>query len=135
MPMIQWSSTLSVGLSEIDGQHKILIGLINELSDAMAQQKGKEVVGKTIKGLLDYTITHFSNEEKYFDRFKYENTADHKREHALFISRVREFQSDYEKGTLGVAVDVMFFLSDWLKKHIQGSDKKYVPLFSSKGVK
>ena len=31
--------------------------------------------------------------------------------------------------------EVLFFLSDWLKNHILGTDKAYVPYLKSKGVK
>ncbi|HQK88081.1 MAG TPA: hypothetical protein PLU25_10680, partial [Acidobacteriota bacterium] len=42
------------------------IGLMNDLSDAMSQKKGKEAMERTLKGLLEYTVTHFSHEEKLF---------------------------------------------------------------------
>jgi len=36
---------------------------------------------------------------------------------------------------LSLTIDVMNFLSDRLKKHIMGTDKKYAPFFQEKGLK
>lgn len=58
MARFEWNHELSVGLSNIDKQHKSLIDYINELDDSMRQGKGKDVVGHTLKSLVDYTSTH-----------------------------------------------------------------------------
>ncbi len=127
MPIMTWNNQLSVDIGEIDDQHKILIELINRLNDAMKVGKGKEVIGGIIKELENYTITHFSKEEKYFDKFGYNEAASHKAQHKKFISDVKNFREQYESGTFGVAISTMAFLSDWLKNHIMITDKKYVP--------
>lgn len=135
MPLIQWTSALSVNVAEIDAQHKKLIGLINDLSEAMSQKKGKEVVEKILKGLIDYTVSHFSAEEKYFAQYRYPAAREHIQEHAAFIKKVGGFREDYAKGRLGLSIEVMYFLRDWLKDHIQGTDKKYSSFFNEKGLK
>jgi hemerythrin len=40
MALIQWNDGLSVNVVEIDRQHQKLIGMINDLNDAMRQGKG-----------------------------------------------------------------------------------------------
>jgi hemerythrin len=40
MSLIQWNDRLSVHVAEIDGQHQKLVGMINDLNDAMRQGKG-----------------------------------------------------------------------------------------------
>jgi hemerythrin len=135
MPLIQWNSSLSVGISLIDSQHQKLVGMINDLDDAMRQGKGKDVLGKLVRGLVAYAVTHFQTEEKYFDQFGYPETAPHKQEHAAFTRKVAEFQAGFEAGTLGLSMQVMNFLSDWLQNHIKGIDKKYSPFLVAQGVK
>ena len=132
---IQWDDSFSVNVAEIDQQHRKLISMVNELSDAMKEGKGKEVVGGIVNRLVSYTIEHFKTEEKYFDRFGYPETASHKKEHARFVQRAAEFKQRFEKGSLGLSVDVMTFISDWLRNHIQGTDKKYTQFFNAKGLK
>jgi hemerythrin len=135
MAIIQWSQDLSVNVSEIDVQHQQLVKMINNLDDAMRQGKGKEVLGKIISGLVSYTVSHFGKEEKYFDQFGYPEASAHKAAHASFISKVTEFKKDFETGKLGISIQVMQFLSDWLKEHIKVVDKKYGPFFNQHGLK
>lgn len=135
MALISWDDSLSVNIAEIDQQHQNLIRMINELNGAMKLGKGKAVLGKIVSGLISYTVTHFRTEEKYFDQFKYPATETHKKEHAVFIDKVTDFKNKYETRNLFLTIEVMDFLSDWLKDHIKGSDKKYSGFFNEKGLK
>jgi hemerythrin-like metal-binding protein len=47
----------------MDNQHRQLVDLLNQLENAMAKGKGKELVGKILSELIRYTQTHFSSEE------------------------------------------------------------------------
>jgi hemerythrin len=135
MAIIQWNDSLSVNVVEIDKQHQKLIGMINDLHDAMLQGKGKDILGKTVNGLISYTGSHFKTEERYFDQFGYPEANNHKKEHSDFITKVSEFKNGFEKGKLGLTIEIMNFLSDWLRNHINGIDKKYGPFFNAKGLK
>jgi hemerythrin len=135
MALINWNDNLSVDVAEIDQQHKKLIAMINELNDAMKAGKGREVLAKIVNGLVSYTTTHFKAEEKYFAQFGYPDTESHKKEHAAFIQKVSEFKAGLEKDKLSVTIEVMSFLSNWLKSHIMGTDKKYSQFFHEKGLK
>ena len=134
MALIQWSSGLSVQVNELDEQHKKLIALINSLQEAMRAGKGKDLVGKILNELVQYTVIHFSNEEKYFARFDYSETAPHMDEHKKFVQEVSAFKKEFDEGQIGLSIKLMSFLSDWLKNHIMGSDKKYGPFFNEKGL-
>jgi len=135
MALIQWSSDLSVKIEEIDKQHQKLIAMINQLNDAMRQGRGKEVAGKIIDGLVGYTQVHFAVEEKYFAKFGYPETEKHLREHNEFVKKAAAFRSDFANGKLTLSVQIINFLSDWLKHHIQGTDQKYVPFFQQNGLR
>jgi hemerythrin len=134
MPLIQWNDTLSVGISESDTQHKKLIDMINNLNDAMKQGKGNAVIGQIVMGLVAYTKTHFGMEEKIFDQYQYPDTAAHKREHAAFVQKLEKFKTDFETNKIGLSLDLMTFLSQWLQNHIKGTDKKYTAFFKQHGV-
>lgn len=135
MAMIIWNDSLSVNVAELDQQHKKLIAMINELHEAMKSGKGKEVLGRIVNGLISYTATHFQTEEKYFAQFGYPDADNHKKEHVAFVQKVTDFKNGFEKKQLTLTVEVMNFLSDWLKTHIMGTDKKYAQFFNEKGLK
>ncbi len=135
MTLIKWDDSFSVKVAEIDKQHQKLISMINELNDAMKQGKGNDVLGKIINELINYTVFHFSTEEKYFDQFGYPGKASHKNEHAAFVKKVSEFKDKFEKAEVGLSIEVMNFLKDWLKNHIKVIDMKYSQFFNEHGLK
>lgn len=134
MALINWDSSFSLGIQEIDRQHQKLVNMINELNDAMSQGKSKEVLGKIINELVSYTRVHFDTEEKYFEQYGYEEKEPHKTEHEKFVQTIREFANDFKQGKVGLSIKLMSFLSDWLTKHIKGTDKKYSEFLTSKGL-
>lgn len=135
MALVTWSEKLSVGVRSIDDQHKKLVVLLNQLHDGMIAGKGKDVLAVVLKGLIDYTTTHFKYEEDLFSRSGYPDAAAHKKEHADLVRRVLEIQKAYdEKGPAALTIQVMNFLKDWLTAHILGSDMKYAPHLAEKGM-
>src|ERR1039457_7165583 len=58
-----WRDTYSVGIPQIDSQHKGLIRLINDLQTAMMEGKGKQALSSIINDLIRYTESHFAFEE------------------------------------------------------------------------
>lgn len=134
MALIVWNDNLSVHVAEIDQQHKKLIAMINELHEAMKAGKAKEVIARIVNNLIDYTASHFKTEEKYFAQFAYPETDDHKKEHAAFVEKVTAFKARCEAQGVSLTLDVLNFLSDWLKNHIMGTDKKYSQFFNENGL-
>lgn len=134
MPLIHWNNSLSVNIKQIDSQHESLIRTINELHDAMSSGKGIEVVGKIIAQLQEYAKTHFRTEENYFTLFKYPEAEAHKAEHKFFLGKVEQFRKDYQAKTIGLSLSVMDFLSDWFRKHVRETDKKYSTFFLQNGL-
>ena len=45
---VEWSDALSVGIEEIDEQHKVLVELVNRMHQAIHERHGSDVV----KGIL-----------------------------------------------------------------------------------
>ena len=64
MPLFNWSAQYETGILLVDTQHKKLVDAINTLHDAMKEGKGKEKIESTLNFLVEYTVLHFSAEEK-----------------------------------------------------------------------
>lgn len=125
MNLINWDDTLSVGLEKFDNEHKKLVSLINHLNTAMSQGKSREILGGIITELIKYAQTHFKNEEDFFKEVNFPDSQTHINSHRAFAIKVNDFEERFKRGQVGLGVDVMNFLKDWLIKHIKGEDKKY----------
>lgn len=134
MVFMPWKEAYSVNIREVDAQHQRLVGMINDLFDAMSQGKGKEALGQVVKGLADYAVYHFGTEERLMKAHGYPDYDRHKAEHDRFTQQVSDFQRKFEEGSALLTKDVLKFLSDWLNGHILVVDKKYGPFLNEKGV-
>jgi len=130
-----WTDKLSVGVKELDEDHKQLVGMINTLYDGMSKGKGKETLGPILDGLIGYARFHFGHEEEFFAKSEYPHAAAHKAEHNNFTRQVLDIQTRLRSGAAGsLSLEGMNFLKNWLVVHIQGSDKKYGAHFNANGI-
>lgn len=134
MALIMWDEKLKTNVKECDEQHKKLIALVNELHDGMKAGKGKDVIGKVLNELLNYTNYHFKTEEAYMQKYNFPEFLNHKREHEDLIRQAKELKERFDRGEVAITVNVMNFLKEWLQSHILGTDKKYGPFLNDKGV-
>lgn len=130
--LIRWSGKLETAIPEIDDQHRELVRLVNLLHRAMRLQKGTGEVGNILKKLTEYTVFHFGFEEELFDRYDYPAGPGHKQHHEKLVAQVGAFQSDFVSGKATVTMELMDFLTDWLKNHILKTDMAYAPFLKEK---
>ena len=133
--LIEWDDELSVGIQEIDEQHKVLVGLVNEMHDAIHARKGSEAAREILKRLADYTKIHFAVEESLFRIFEYPGYEEHKAQHDELIREIHELQDKIDKGEGNISFQLLHFLKMWLTQHILDSDKEYSSHLLSAGIK
>jgi hemerythrin len=109
----------------IDDQHKRLVELINELYEAMQTGKGKEILSSILERLFHYATIHFSDEEEYMRLFGSPMDKKHEEKHKDFIKKIIELQKNFNEGKAGISIEVLFYLKEWLLKHIMLEDKKF----------
>jgi hemerythrin len=134
MSLFEWRPEYSLGHDGIDAQHKRLFELGNELHNAMTQGKGKGALSETLGRLLDYTKTHFANEERLMETHHYPDYVAHKAAHDALTSRVIQFQQDFAAGRVGITVELLQFLRDWLRTHIGETDRKVATFLKAKAA-
>ncbi|MFZ5761204.1 MAG: bacteriohemerythrin [Thermodesulfobacteriota bacterium] len=126
MSRITWNDSYSVGIEEIDAQHKKWIAIINELHDSLIEGRQLTEIGmKSLQAMEEYAVFHFDFEEQYMERIGYTDLPHHKREHEMFLEKIRGIIRETEEGHLVLNTQIMKILTSWLTEHIQGSDKKY----------
>ncbi len=135
MAAITWTESLSVKIESIDDQHKKLIDMINDFYENISKKNNDENILKLISGMKSYTVMHFNKEEFLMKQYNYPHLEEHKKEHGEFISKVNALEEKVKKGTIIVSFEITNFLKDWLKNHIQHTDKQYTEFFLKHGVK
>lgn len=134
MAMVQWSREYSVGIQEIDEQHRVWIALINELYVALAQKDTHAKIGAVLNRLVDYTKIHFALEESLMRIFAYPGYEAHKRIHDALVRQVVEVVEKYQAGDGRIGMELLFLLRDWLLDHIKEKDTGYAPYLIKQGV-
>ena len=131
---IEWSNDFSVGIQEIDEQHKVLVGILNELSEAIDDRRGTELRNEIIDRLLEYTRTHFTVEESLMRILGYTRYEEHKQEHERVVVQLINFIDKLHHENMST-YELLFFLRSWLINHIMKSDKAYEEHFLKMGAK
>lgn len=121
-----WNESLSVGVDQIDEQHKELFKRVDQLFEAGKNQKAKEYIGELLDFLDDYTKKHFQEEEQYMQRIQYPEYNIQKRMHTEFIEKLSALKKDYAESGADILVilNANQMMLDWLTKHISIHDKK-----------
>jgi hemerythrin len=135
MAYFEWKDYYSVRIAQIDAQHKKLVGLLNELYDAMQAGKGKEVLERTLANLVAYSQVHFTKEEELMRVNAYPGYIKHCQEHARFIEQVQDFEKQFQSGKMTLSIQLSGFLKDWLSNHILKTDQQYSGFLISHGVR
>jgi hemerythrin len=133
---VEWSNdALSVGIEEIDEQHKVLVELINRMHDAIHKRHGSDVVKGILAELADYTRIHFTVEESLMRILNYPGYEEHKEIHEELLNHVIELKEKVESGKTAIGFELMHFLKNWLTKHIMEEDMQYSGFFLAAGAK
>lgn len=123
MKDIVWSSILSVGVAEIDDDHRRLIALFNELNRAVATGESAGYLAATLEELINCTVWHFSHEERLMLKHGFPGIEPHKAAHRELIEAVRELQAKLAQAGHAVTQDEILYLDRWLTEHILTVDQ------------
>lgn len=123
---VTWTPDLSVGVDQVDEQHKIWFEKADQLFEAGKKGQAKEFIGQLLDFLDDYTRKHFSDEEKYMQSIKYPEYDRQKALHTAFISQLDKLKNEFREsgGNILVVLNANQMVVDWLTKHIANEDKK-----------
>lgn len=123
---VQWTPDLAVGVKLIDEQHQELFKRVDSLLGAMREGKGKSVLDPVVQFLGQYTVDHFSMEERLMAQHKYPDAGAHKAAHEAFIKDFGELRSQLQAqgASSTTVIQTQRRLVDWLRDHIGKVDKK-----------
>ena len=121
---IEWSDRYSIGVEEIDNQHKELFSRFNSLLSACKEGAGNMEVIRLLQFLGDYVTEHFSAEEKLQLACGYPDYNKHHLEHEKFKHQLADLQGQLaaENSSLYLVIVTNKVLVEWLVKHITQMD-------------
>ena len=132
---IEWKEEYSVGVKEIDDQHKYFISLLNDLNNAIVAGKSREELRDLFQYLSDYAEKHFATEENYFDEFNYDGAVEHKIKHQKMRDEIKKIENMEDGREIDFYGNIVYFLKDWLEDHLAEMDQKYKKCFAEHGLK
>jgi hemerythrin-like metal-binding protein len=130
-----WNDRLSVGIEVIDNDHKRLVGIANQLYDAIGARRNKQILGGLLDELSEYTAGHFAREEEIFRSTGYADAVEHTAQHREYLEQVASLIERHKNGSKGVTLELMNGLKNSLFDHVLGSDAKYIPHLRAQGYR
>ncbi len=125
MPIIKWRDSYSVGIKEIDKEHKNLVKIINDLFEIVKVEGNIRDSSNCIERLIEYTKEHFNDEESILEAAGFPLLDEHKVIHHNLLEKVVELKERIDSGKEDVTQELYLFLRDWLITHILDEDMKY----------
>ncbi|MGD0578888.1 MAG: bacteriohemerythrin [Bryobacteraceae bacterium] len=132
MAFLVWEPSFSVGVWEIDRQHRSLIGLINQLHEAAWSADPDKKLRAVFAATVDYLRNHFVFEESYLERLGYEDLGVHKASHKELLDQLGHMRRLFDAGPLTVSPELVKFLKEWVTAHILQCDRGYAGLAAQK---
>lgn len=136
MAFVDWDAAYSVKSEVLDRQHQKMFQIVNHLHEAIFAKRAKAELESVIGDLMEYTRTHFAEEERQMAQhhFPEAKLAEHRDAHQQLVRQVEDIANRFRNGDQRMAAEVMCFLvGEWLMKHILSMDKQYAPYMKGAG--
>jgi len=123
MRLFKWGSAHAVYIPEFDAEHRTLFRMADELQQAIATRASTSRVRLLLRSLIAYMEDHFAHEERVMRTFAFPSYAWHKQQHDTVRKRARHFVKLLDEGHHETTMELLEFLSVWLKGHTGLTDR------------
>lgn len=122
---VEWQEYLSVGVEEIDQQHRLLFDSYNAFFTAYHEGRGSEELIRLFGFLEGYVATHFSDEERLQQRIGFPDYQMHREQHMKLTDKIAELKGRLgnEGANLSLVTSVGLLMTGWLIEHISIMDR------------
>jgi hemerythrin-like metal-binding domain len=132
MKTIEWQDEYTVGVKELDDQHRSLLKTINTLLEEQRDKYEAEKFSPALSSLIHYAYTHFATEERYLLQVHFPNLEQHVLEHIDFIMKTVGLALRIESSGDELRIELLQYLKEWYSYHVLGTDRHYIPFLASK---
>ena len=124
--IISWNKSLETGNPVVDGQHKNLFKMINDLNASIEEGRSNYVLAETIEKLSVYITIHFNTEQDLMVKHFYPDYQIHKQAHTDLKEQAAKLIKLFGLKKVDLTATISQFLSDWLQNHIKETDVKFI---------
>lgn len=129
---LEWNDGMSVGIPEIDEDHKRFIFLINELNLSITERMKATEIKKRLQDVIEDANQHFEQEEKFFRERQYPNAEGHAISHNIVKNTLKRIQDSFMPYGLDAEwVDAALVIKQILINHILTEDMQYADFFAT----
>jgi hemerythrin len=124
---VEWTARLSVGVADIDEQHRELYRRIDMFLRALTERRARDELRPLVNYLRQYVRAHFAAEQQMMELSGYSGLGDHMLEHHWFEEEYLRLvdRLDQDGVTFGVARDLVGLLVSWLDTHLETTDRLF----------
>ncbi len=115
--VVEWRDGFKIDVPQVDREHKHLFALVKQLD--------LSTVDETLDELLEYVVTHFSNEQQLMEDSGYPGFDGHLKLHEDFSATVADFLSASDSWNEDRIQQLRKFLNKWLIGHIMTHDLRF----------
>jgi hemerythrin len=108
---------------------------LNELHEELMNGKVNEAVVPLINNLVSLAEEHFAAEERLMASSQFPGLADHRASHDGLSRKVGEFIARQETGDRAAYCQFMYFLREWMTRHMEKEDQEYAPWLAEHGIR
>ncbi len=121
---VHWKPEFSVGVPEIDMQHKTIFLFLEDLDQSLTTNHDEEVLYNSISFLKDYVEKHFKFEEDCMFKHACPAAADNQEAHRKFLTAFDLIVNRYEDhdDPKVLLAEVQSTVRLWLVNHIMRID-------------
>jgi hemerythrin-like metal-binding protein len=122
---ISWRSSFECGHEVIDGQHRRLFGISNELIDSVLSNRPHHETETLLGKLVTDTEEHFLTEETILVRAGHPLSAEHREHHAALLNKAKLLLKQFHDNQIGAGELIAFLTVDVITNHILKEDLKF----------
>ncbi|MBF0358130.1 MAG: hemerythrin family protein [Magnetococcales bacterium] len=122
--LFQWHEEFSVAVDEMDDHHKKLFNMSEKVIRAV-DLADEKVAERALDFLIEYSQSHFLDEEDLMLRHGYPELHQHKRIHKRLTESIIKLQKELEANSYKAGIDLGLFLKEWILNHVLTEDQKY----------
>lgn len=126
---IVFGPELVLGIGVVDDQHKRIVQYYNRLVNLYNNDApGMSLV---LDELINYTLFHFYNEEKFLETINYPGFVEHKKKHESLLNEFKTLNAELQlSDSPEIKEKILSVSRDWIIFHIMIEDKMYVDYYN-----